>query len=259
MVISETISHVYESRYHFDIPPMHGSMRHCETNQHFNDPMYPLTTTVPQMDFFSVTTDSNLFPPEPKNDTPIDYSFVQLCEEIAQGFSDVSDSLNIAHEDKPSMTQCTTDIMKDALTEAYELEDAVNAIVNNELPGVCLQSGCAVAVNFRGYCRMHGGMRRCEVAGCTKGVQGKNRCIGHGGGKRCTYPSCSKSENPTDFAKHMAGAFGVPTKGAQNRLKAEVYAAPMEGGRDVKHQVVVIAVLSVEIFVPNMEAYVTAA
>ena len=65
--------------------------------------------------------------------------------------------------------------------------------------------------------------------------------------------------NLTDAAKRMEGEFGVHTRDARNRHKAEVYAEPTEEARDAKHLVVVIEALNVEISVQNMVEYATAA
>ncbi|KAF0704330.1 hypothetical protein As57867_007356, partial [Aphanomyces stellatus] len=50
----------------------------------------------------------------------------------------------------------------------------------DEVAGQCLDHACLEPVKHRGYCKKHGGARRCAIPGCTKGVQGGSLCIGHG-------------------------------------------------------------------------------
>ncbi|OQR99910.1 apoptosis-inducing factor 1 [Achlya hypogyna] len=78
---------------------------------------------------------------------------------------------------------------------------------HNEVPGKCLREDCSASITYRGFCKTHGGVRRCRVIGCTKGSQGKNLCIAHGGGKRCNIPTCNKSAQSHGLCKaHGGGA-----------------------------------------------------
>ncbi|OQS07080.1 apoptosis-inducing factor 1 [Thraustotheca clavata] len=87
------------------------------------------------------------------------------------------------------------------------VKKAPQAVVHNEVPGKCLREDCNASITYRGFCKTHGGVRRCRVIGCTKGSQGKNLCIAHGGGKRCNIPTCNKSAQSHGLCKaHGGGA-----------------------------------------------------
>merc|ERR1712146_548159 len=59
---------------------------------------------------------------------------------------------------------------------------------------ICRARGCEKLDKGRGYCKAHGGGKRCSVAGCSKSARGSSGlCIGHGGGPRCCIPGCTKS------------------------------------------------------------------
>ncbi|CAK9022538.1 Probable WRKY transcription factor 19 (WRKY DNA-binding protein 19), partial [Durusdinium trenchii] len=59
----------------------------------------------------------------------------------------------------------------------------------------CAEEGCEKGALKGGYCKSHGGGRRCEFEDCTKSAMGKSLlCIAHGGQrkKRCTEEGCEK-------------------------------------------------------------------
>lgn len=140
---------------------------------------------------------------------------------------------------KPSPEHCTQLAIKPVVS--VELEDAFNAMLYQEIRGECLTPGCHAPVRVRGYCKKHGGARKCSVSGCTKGIQGKSRCIGHGGGKRCStigwYDISNlhhiltidvivpKALNPMDSAKLMEEAYVASMLAAPKALKAADFVA----------------------------------
>lgn len=192
--------------------------------------IFGFSSTVPHAytDVLSISvTDSRSCPIADIGASP-DVSFVKMCEEIAESFSNISGGLDVKQIDPAGVSP---DMMHQALTEASELEDAVNALVNNEIPGICLKDGCSATVKFRGFCRDHGGARKCEVAGCTKGIQGKNRCIGHGGGKRCTYHSCTKSAQSHGLCKAHGGGVRCKYQGCTKSSQGGGLCRKHGGGR----------------------------
>ncbi|KDO19998.1 hypothetical protein SPRG_14578 [Saprolegnia parasitica CBS 223.65] len=101
----------------------------------------------------------------------------------------------------PAITAATTTTTTPASTTSNV------PAAHNEVPGKCLREDCNASITYRGFCKTHGGVRRCRVIGCTKGSQGKNLCIAHGGGKRCNIPTCNKSAQSHGLCKaHGGGA-----------------------------------------------------
>ncbi|CAK9054089.1 Probable WRKY transcription factor 19 (WRKY DNA-binding protein 19), partial [Durusdinium trenchii] len=59
----------------------------------------------------------------------------------------------------------------------------------------CAAEGCEKRARRGGYCKSHGGGRRCEFEDCMKSATGKSSlCVAHGGdrGKRCGEEGCGK-------------------------------------------------------------------
>ncbi|KDO19253.1 hypothetical protein SPRG_15034 [Saprolegnia parasitica CBS 223.65] len=77
-----------------------------------------------------------------------------------------------------------------------------------EIHGRCLTPNCPVALTYRGFCKAHGGTRRCNVAYCPKGRQGGAQfCIAHGGGKCCKTDGCVRTAQSRGLCKaHGGGA-----------------------------------------------------
>ena len=82
---------------------------------------------------------------------------------------------------------------------------------------MCLQAGCpAYARGRAGYCAVHGGAARCQVAeGCAKAARPSSRfCGAHGGGKRCTHQGCSKlAQGLTSMCLKHGGGYRCTYKG----------------------------------------------
>ncbi|KAF0699112.1 Aste57867_10314 [Aphanomyces stellatus] len=116
--------------------------------------------------------------------------------------SDVSTTLPIKAE--PLDNDATSSLY---LSDEMKSELTVLALPTIEVPGQCFQDDCTKTINYRGYCKDHGGVRLCSVVGCMKGNQGKRLCISHGGGKRCRVHDCEKSAQSHGLCKaHGGGA-----------------------------------------------------
>ncbi|OQS01250.1 hypothetical protein ACHHYP_01486 [Achlya hypogyna] len=100
-----------------------------------------------------------------------------------------------------------------------------------EVRGECLDSQCHQAVKHRGYCKLHGGARRCDVPGCPKGVQGGNLCIGHGGGKRCRFPGCSKATQSQGLCKAHGGGVRCKFDGCNKSSQGGGFCRRHGGGK----------------------------
>ncbi|ETW03463.1 hypothetical protein H310_04919 [Aphanomyces invadans] len=55
---------------------------------------------------------------------------------------------------------------------------------NKKCPKKCSEPACWNKVRSRGYCKMHGGGKRCLFSGCDTCSVGGYYCIKHGGGKK---------------------------------------------------------------------------
>ncbi|KAF0711342.1 hypothetical protein As57867_005305, partial [Aphanomyces stellatus] len=97
----------------------------------------------------------------------------------------------------------------------------------DEVVGECLHVDCHTAISYRGYCKTHGGQRRCKVLGCTKGNQGQNLCIAHGGGKRCSVETCERSAQSHGLCKAHGGGARCTIDGCDKSSQG--------GGRCRKH------------------------
>ncbi|EQC36408.1 hypothetical protein SDRG_05865 [Saprolegnia diclina VS20] len=74
-----------------------------------------------------------------------------------------------------------------------------------EIHGQCLAAQCSTAITYRGFCKAHGGTRRCSVAYCPKNPQGGRYCIAHGGGKRCKADDCVRPVQSRGLCKAHGG------------------------------------------------------
>lgn len=72
---------------------------------------------------------------------------------------------------------------------------------------VCKIDGCGRRVRSKGFCKTHGGGRKCSIEGCKKSSQNGDFCIGHGGGKKCKEEGCAKAAQSHGLCKaHGGGA-----------------------------------------------------
>lgn len=92
-------------------------------------------------------------------------------------------------------------------------QKSANGTASAHTPSVkyrCRFDGCvnkAVRGGEKGYCRTHGGGKRCHYGGCTKSAKEGGFCIAHGGGKRCIHSRCLKGAKSGDFCithSHMS-------------------------------------------------------
>ncbi|KAF0699111.1 Aste57867_10313 [Aphanomyces stellatus] len=110
-------------------------------------------------------------------------------------------------------------------------ESSATVAESDEVPGQCLTPGCATAINYRGHCKNHGGVRKCSVVGCNKGNQGKKRCINHGGGKRCTVATCEKSAQSQGLCKAHGGGARCTIQGCGKSSQGGGFCRKHGGGR----------------------------
>ncbi|CAK9047384.1 Probable WRKY transcription factor 19 (WRKY DNA-binding protein 19), partial [Durusdinium trenchii] len=72
----------------------------------------------------------------------------------------------------------------------------------------CAEEGCEKGAAKGGYCKSHGGGRRCEFEDCMKSAKGKSLlCIAHGGDqrKRCAEEGCEKRAKLSGYCKSHGG------------------------------------------------------
>ncbi|RQM23104.1 hypothetical protein B5M09_005732 [Aphanomyces astaci] len=100
-----------------------------------------------------------------------------------------------------------------------------------EVKGECLDVHCHETVKHRGYCKQHGGARRCAVAHCAKGVQGGSLCIGHGGGKRCRIPDCNKATQSQGLCKAHGGGVRCKFEGCNKSSQGGGFCRRHGGGK----------------------------
>ncbi|ETV98998.1 hypothetical protein H310_08470 [Aphanomyces invadans] len=100
-----------------------------------------------------------------------------------------------------------------------------------EVPGQCLEAQCNEPVKHRGFCKRHGGARRCSVPHCTKGVQGGSLCIGHGGGKRCRIPDCNKATQSQGLCKAHGGGVRCKFDGCNKSSQGGGFCRRHGGGK----------------------------
>ncbi|ETV77671.1 hypothetical protein H257_08561 [Aphanomyces astaci] len=103
-----------------------------------------------------------------------------------------------------------------------------------EVPNQCLDRQCTAALRYRGYCKLHGGARKCSVAYCTKGIQGRNRCIAHGGGKRCQHSNCVRAAQSHGLCKSHGGGTRCKFHGCVKTSQGGGYCRTHGGGRECK-------------------------
>ncbi|KAF0690434.1 Aste57867_18166 [Aphanomyces stellatus] len=72
---------------------------------------------------------------------------------------------------------------------------------------ICQVPDCGRRVRSKGFCKAHGGGRKCTMQGCNKSAQNGDFCIGHGGGKQCSHAGCGKAAQSHGLCKaHGGGA-----------------------------------------------------
>ncbi|KAG5248540.1 loricrin-related protein [Salix suchowensis] len=105
---------------------------------------------------------------------------------------------------------------------ALRLQEANQGFVLDMAGGRGARLEAALA-GSTGYCKAHGGGKRCIFAGCTEGAEGSTPlCKGHGGGKRCLFDGggiCPKSvHGGTNFCVAHGG---VKRHGGGKRCRVE--------------------------------------
>ncbi|KAF1316751.1 hypothetical protein FI667_g15241, partial [Globisporangium splendens] len=79
----------------------------------------------------------------------------------------------------------------------------------------CMAPVCESFARSRGFCKAHGGGKRCNQLGCMLSDQGGGFCIRHGGGKRCEVEGCLKSAQSRRFCKAHGGGVRCRVEGCQ--------------------------------------------
>lgn len=70
------------------------------------------------------------------------------------------------------------------------------------------------------FCTSHGGGRRCQADGCTKGAEGATFfCVAHGGGRRCQKSGCTKKDQGSGFCKSHGGGKRCALPACQRSVK----------------------------------------
>ena len=95
-----------------------------------------------------------------------------------------------------------------------------NAAARKQKRRMCAHPGCKPnrAIGATGFCKRHGGGKRCAHKACTKGAEGATDfCSFHGGGKRCAHKEgCTKSaEGATTYRGYSFGS-GVASSGPRS-------------------------------------------
>ncbi|ETV99399.1 hypothetical protein H310_08103 [Aphanomyces invadans] len=103
-----------------------------------------------------------------------------------------------------------------------------------EVPNQCLERDCMAVIRYRGYCKLHGGARKCCVVSCTKGIQGRNRCIAHGGGKRCQHTNCVRAAQSHGLCKSHGGGTRCKFHGCPKTAQGGGFCRMHGGGRKCK-------------------------
>jgi len=111
---------------------------------------------------------------------------------------------------------------------------------------VCKYKQCEKVDKGGGFCKSHGGGRRCKMDDCSRSARGSSGlcishgggpkcahvdctksartvggfCKGHGGGKRCKAPGCQKAaREPADFCIRHGGGLRCSADGCQNSVR----------------------------------------
>ena len=114
------------------------------------------------------------------------------------------------------------------LTKKAQLEkDIWDEVARNFLKKLCQSPNCtlgAVRGGIKGFCKAHGGGRRCITPKCTTPAQGSvPYCYAHGGGRRCKYKDC-KSFPLNDgvkkgFCRYHGGGMDCPVPGCKSGVQ----------------------------------------
>ena len=83
--------------------------------------------------------------------------------------------------------------------------EPVNVIIPRKIPrgDPCLAPRCKSRGLAGGYCKTHGGGKRCEITGCDKSSQSLGLCRRHGGGKPCAFEGCYAVQQRAGFCHRV--------------------------------------------------------
>nr|CCA17111.1 conserved hypothetical protein [Albugo laibachii Nc14] len=145
----------------------------------------------------------------------MDQDLFQPSELISLAISETSRGMDPHYTHPLPSPQFTQDITSRSIMQ--------NMILNNPEPlgplpvlvgqrsiknmAICKVHGCERRVRSKGFCKTHGGGRKCSIDGCNKSSQNGEFCIGHGGGKKCKREGCTKAAQSHGLCKaHGGGA-----------------------------------------------------
>nr|CCA20961.1 conserved hypothetical protein [Albugo laibachii Nc14] len=84
----------------------------------------------------------------------------------------------------------------------------------------CQETHCVKADVGGGYCTAHGGGKRCRVTGCVKIAQGGGKCRAHGGVRRCRHSDCvNLARGHNGMCSEHGGARLCATQGCRRLAK----------------------------------------
>ncbi|ETV85171.1 hypothetical protein H257_03007 [Aphanomyces astaci] len=102
---------------------------------------------------------------------------------------------------------------------------------SKKCPKKCSEPTCWNKIRSRGYCKMHGGGKRCLIPGCNTCSVGGYYCIKHGGGKKCSINGCSNAIQSRGVCKAHGGGARCTVAGCQKSSQGKGLCTSHGGGK----------------------------
>ncbi|RHZ12858.1 hypothetical protein DYB31_006643 [Aphanomyces astaci] len=102
---------------------------------------------------------------------------------------------------------------------------------SKKCPKKCSEPTCWNKIRSRGYCKMHGGGKRCLIPGCNTCSVGGYYCIKHGGGKKCSISGCSNAIQSRGVCKAHGGGARCTVAGGQKSSQGKGLCTSHGGGK----------------------------
>lgn len=138
--------------------------------------------------------------------------------------------------DHHAHSQAVAEAVAAAQSQLHHGESAASESLFKTPGGVkrkgCKYPKCPKIDKGGGFCKSHGGGRRCGVDGCQKTSRGSSgRCISHGGGPKCTHEGCMKSARKVGgFCKAHGGGKRCTAEGCTKAAREPAAFCIRHGG-----------------------------
>lgn len=154
---------------------------------------------------------------------------VSLDDQFAHGEINISTKWGTKNDISSTCYQSPMGFLSDT-------DDSLSSASNPGKELHCSALNCENLVRSKGYCKTHGGGRRCIVEECDKSSQSRGRCIRHGGGRRCIITGCTRGAQSSGRCKRHGGGVRCRIEECERSSQGSGLCRTHGGGKMCKFQ-----------------------